>query len=318
MKNTNKKRIFWTQISRPKPLNFVILVFKKNDFPFSCFKMLLVIPYKEENGSKEKNANGTPVQKYRDLLKSAAIMSDGQTNYLLLGIENQSEIHYAMPVRNALYDALQYSRQIEDTAARHRSQKDYSGHSSGEFLSGFFKENRLIPVITLVIFFGPRHWDGPRSLHEMMAVKDPEILNLTENYRIHLLEPASLTPEDLDKFQTSLRDVLEFIKYSEDKKKLQALLNQNQALRHLQHNAADVIRTCTGIYFPLEETQEVIDVCKAIQEMKEDSRSEGMLTHARKTALNLWNSGMPLAQIADMVEYPADQVQQWLQEAGKC
>ena len=115
----------------------------------------LALPYKEENGSKEKNANGTPVQKYRDLLKSAAIMSDGQTNYLLLGIENQSEIHYAMPVRNALYDALQYSRQIEDTAARHRSQKDYSGHSSGEFLSGFFKENRLIPVITLVIFFGP-------------------------------------------------------------------------------------------------------------------------------------------------------------------
>ncbi|MBQ6886837.1 MAG: hypothetical protein IJN54_04920 [Lachnospiraceae bacterium] len=38
------------------------------------------------------------VQKVRDVLKKSIIMNDGKTTFLLLGIENQSEVHYAMPV----------------------------------------------------------------------------------------------------------------------------------------------------------------------------------------------------------------------------
>ena len=45
-----------------------------------------------------------PVQKIRDLLKSAEIKEDGENIYLILGVENQSEIHYAMPLRKMLYD----------------------------------------------------------------------------------------------------------------------------------------------------------------------------------------------------------------------
>ena len=40
------------------------------------------------------------IQKYRDILKSAVIMQDDRAAYLILGIENQTDIHYAMPVRN--------------------------------------------------------------------------------------------------------------------------------------------------------------------------------------------------------------------------
>ncbi len=38
------------------------------------------------------------VQKVRDVLKKSIIMNDGKTAFLILGIENQSEVHYAMPV----------------------------------------------------------------------------------------------------------------------------------------------------------------------------------------------------------------------------
>lgn len=85
-------------------------------------------------------------------------MEDGKTAYVLLGIENQTDIHYAMPVKNAIYDALQYGRQVSDIAAKHRAdRKDKKSEkkvSGGEYLSGFYKEDRLIPVITLVIHFG--------------------------------------------------------------------------------------------------------------------------------------------------------------------
>ena len=47
------------------------------------------------------------LQKYRDVLKAAVIKQDEKMSYVLLGVENQTDVHYAMPVRNAIYDALQ-------------------------------------------------------------------------------------------------------------------------------------------------------------------------------------------------------------------
>ncbi len=77
---------------------------------------------------------------------------------MLLGIENQTEVHYAMPVRNMLYDAMQYNQQVADTAAKHKEEKSRRDKqkqkiSNAEFLSGFHKDDKLIPVITLVLFF---------------------------------------------------------------------------------------------------------------------------------------------------------------------
>ena len=47
-----------------------------------------------------------PVQKFRDVQKLYTAMTDGKMEYVLYGIENQSLVHLAMPVRNYLYDAL--------------------------------------------------------------------------------------------------------------------------------------------------------------------------------------------------------------------
>ena len=77
----------------------------------------IVLPY-GENGEAS-----VPIQKYRDILKTVTVMRDGKAAYLLLGIENQSQIHYAMPVRNMLYDAMQYVSQVEEAGKSHRKGK---------------------------------------------------------------------------------------------------------------------------------------------------------------------------------------------------
>ncbi len=53
----------------------------------------IILPYGED-------MDIVPIQKYRDVIKIATVMTDSNAAYLLLGIENQSNIHYAMPVRN--------------------------------------------------------------------------------------------------------------------------------------------------------------------------------------------------------------------------
>ena len=42
--------------------------------------------------------------------------------YVLYGAENQAEIHYAMAVKNNLYDALEYAGQVEEAAKSHRKE----------------------------------------------------------------------------------------------------------------------------------------------------------------------------------------------------
>ena len=215
------------------------------------------------------------VQKYRDVFKSVVIKWDEKTSYVLLGIENQTDVHYAMPVRNAIYDALQYGRQVADIAADHRrNKKDFPGKSNGEYLSGFFKEDHIRPVITLVIHFGAEEWDGPLSLHEMMATRDMEILSFVENYRIHLIDPAKLTEEELNKFSTSLKEVMGYIKYSKDKEKLMEFL-RTDTRKTIEMNAARVIKTITNTPIEVSEEMEEIEMCKAIEDLILEGEAKG-------------------------------------------
>ena len=217
---------------------------------------------------------GEPVQRYRDLFKALSAMEDQRAAYLLLGIESQDEVHYAAPVRNLLYDALQYARQVEETARNHREQKDYKGRDRGEFLSGFYREDKLLPVITLVVFFSPKEWDGPRSLREMMAPKDVVIRSMLPDYQLHLVSPAELSKADFGKFHTSLGDVLEFIKYSMDKDKLVEWLEGEKQDLVLGQKEVEVLNACVNADLRIQPEEEGVKMCKAIQDWKAEWQRE--------------------------------------------
>ncbi len=94
----------------------------------------------------------------------------------MLAIEAQANIHYAIPVKNMVYDALQYTKQVERAITSHKESGDYKGINSDEYLSGFMKSDRLLPVVTLVIYFDSKPWDDPLSIHEMFENEDSKIL----------------------------------------------------------------------------------------------------------------------------------------------
>ena len=233
---------------------------------------LSILPGADRKG----NRKGEAVQKYRDVLKRVTAMEDGKAAYLLLGIENQSAVHYAAPVRNLLYDALQYARQIEETAKNHRESGDYRGRREGEFLSGFYRDDKLIPVITLIILFSPDEWDGPRSLRDMMDVKDPELLEWVPDYPIHLVSPWELTADEMKKFHTSLGDVLTFIKYAGSEQKMVSWLEEEGANVRFGHQETEVLNACVNAKIKVEEDKEAVIVCEAIDQMirKAEERAE--------------------------------------------
>lgn len=222
---------------------------------------------------------GVPEQRYRDVLK--IMMTDGNTAYCILGIENQSDIHYAMPVKNGLYDFLQLAHQVSETAKSHKQEEKGSAcgyrPARDEYLSGFYKTDFLIPVVTLVIFYSAEEWDGALTLREMYAVKDERIMQYVPDYKVNLIAPGNMTEEEIGEFHSSLKEVLLYIKYSKDKKKLQEITQKNKNFRSLERQAAEVISVTTNSRLKYQEGQEVVDMCAAIEEMRMDSRLEGRI-----------------------------------------
>ena len=127
------------------------------------------------------------IKKYRDIIKHWAIKRDDKATYVILAVENQSEIHYAMPVRTMLYDALRYANQIENIADENRRNKKLK--NKVEFLSGLLKTDRILPVITLIINFSGDAWEAPTKLIQMFPEMDKKVLKYVKNYEINLITP---------------------------------------------------------------------------------------------------------------------------------
>ena len=47
--------------------------------------------------------------------------------------------------------------------------------TSKEFLSGLRKDDRLMPIITAVVYLGEEPWDGPKSLYDMLNIRDESL-----------------------------------------------------------------------------------------------------------------------------------------------
>jgi hypothetical protein len=176
-----------------------------------------------------KNGKKKTEQRFRDLLKMAEIKYDDKAVYLMVGIENQSEIDRSMAVRTMLSDSLQYMMQIERIKKNHQKNHDKPEDAS-EYMSGFYRDDKLLPVITLTVYFGGKSWDAPTDLYSMLDAS-PEILRLVDNYHLHLIDPHAISNENFGKFRTELRNVMKFVKYSNNKSELVDMMNQDETFK---------------------------------------------------------------------------------------
>lgn len=229
----------------------------------------IAIPYGEETDSVI-----IPAQKYRDILKMWTIMTSENATYMLLGVENQANIHYAMPIRNMLYDALNYSSQVEKIGKMHRKKKDIT---NDEFLSGFKKEDKLKPIFTLVIYWGTKDWDAPKSLYEMFDIQEElaeVVKKYVNDYKIHVIVPNEI--EDFNKFSTELGYCLKYIQSSQNRQKLRQLLKEHyDVYSNFDKMSGNLLQIVTNTTLPEEaKKEESVNMCQAIQEMIKEEMEE--------------------------------------------
>lgn len=132
----------------------------------------------------EHRESAKSIQAARDNIKIRKRSTAYGAELVMLGMESQEHIHYAMPMRVMGYDYGIYKKQYESNAQVCKALK---GLEEDEFLSGMRKTDRFVPVITAAVYYGEKPWDGAITLHGMLDILE-EMKPYVNDYRMILVE----------------------------------------------------------------------------------------------------------------------------------
>ena len=150
-------------------------------------------------------------------------------------------------------------------------------------MSRFRKKDRLIPIISLVFYYGSKPWDGPVDLYDMFQLEgtkeENEILEkYLPNYKINLVDAERL--EDVEKFSNDLQVILTMLRYRDSKEELTDYINENKKFfQNVDYETSQAMKAFLNmkqIPGEAEHKEEMIDMCKAIQEMYDDGVKDGI------------------------------------------
>lgn len=215
----------------------------------------------------------TSVSRARDVIKQHM---DG-AELVLIALENQMKIHYAMPVRSMLYDALRYTRQCKKWEQIHRQDGDL--REPDEFLSGMAKTDRLQPVINLVVYYGEKDWDGPASLSDMMDIP-PLFQPLFNDQRLNLLKVSDtggmvFENEDNQDFFALIKEF-----YENDGHIDLTRFRERFGDKEIYWETMAAVGAATGSGELIEYAQRHkggrLNMCTALENLKQEGRLEGM------------------------------------------
>lgn len=158
--------------------------------------------------SRYKSAEAKQKEQIRDVVK----FDNRQTKMTAFGIENQSVVDPHMVFRVMGYDFSSYKRQIDEG------------------------NNRISPVITLVLHFGMKRWLGPKDVFSTVDHDLPygKYLDAAlSNYRINVVDVAFLPEKVREQFISDFRIVVEYFSAVREGR-LEEIRFNKQKIRHVE------------------------------------------------------------------------------------
>lgn len=266
------------------------------------------------------NGHADTLQKIMDVVKKSAYGVD----FVILGLENQQHIHYGMPLRIMLGDTLGYVKEYQEIAKKNKTKGNWKG--TEEFLSGFCKEDRLHPMVTVCIYYGENAWDGPVALTDMLNI--PKKLRFVVNdYKMNLIQV-----HDSERFHFTNPDVQTVFEVSRNIfKREYGKISEVYKDQELDSEIGLVIGAITEsqkiISQALERKGGRMNMCRALEELKQEGIAEGIEQGIeqgiekgmekgleRGKILARLEDGMSPEEIAHKMDLTVKQVEQVLEE----
>lgn len=152
------------------------------------------------------------------------------TDIAIFCIENQSEASNIMPVRDMGYLYSNYNEQIRKIRQINERSDIYYP------IAGIGNGQKLTPVITLILYYGSKKWDGPEKLSDMLAIPEKWRDKLSPWIADHPIRIINLTDQDESvraKYKSDFRHVVDFFACLGNSEKLWKYVHEeNRIVRH--------------------------------------------------------------------------------------
>lgn len=230
----------------------------------------------EESSILEHKDYAESIGAVRDNVKIRKKSTIYNVELVILGMEGQERIHYAMPMRVMGYDYGTYKKQYDDNAKKY---KNANGMSRDEYMSKMKKMDKFIPVITIVVYYGENPWDGALSLHEMLNIPK-EVEPFVNDYKMHLIEARKNNLKLHNINNIDLFNLLEILLNKDEKLKE----TKEKAIQYASEHDVDksVIMTVAGaanckMDYDMIAGKGSVDMCTVFEETRFEGRLEGRL-----------------------------------------
>ena len=199
-------------------------------------------------------------------------------NFSIQILENQSYVDYRMVFRVMLEESLSYIKQ-QKRAYQKRVKEGYE-FKQDEFLSRMRKEEKFIPVITLVLYLGNKKpWDGARSLYELLEI-DEDLKPFVSNHKLNLFDYHE--HKDFSQFKTENKFLFELLSSSDDENKTEKIIEEYLNDYSIDEESVKAIFGMLDIKADINKYKKKTmkgvryHMCKAWDDHKESGRREGL------------------------------------------
>lgn len=194
------------------------------------------------------------VQKYRDCVRKIVF----DTGFAIVGIENQDQVHYAMPVRIMLEDAAGYDRQLRHIRKRHRQVLELR---SFEDIDCFRTDLREVFGFIKHSNDKNREWEFAFQNEETFQCLDEDafdvIISVTGSAELEQIKDMYCEEGGKINMCEAIRGMIEDGRIEGVKQGLGALV---ELCRELGLSKEDVVSRAMGKFsLPVDETEDLID-----------------------------------------------------------
>ncbi len=109
----------------------------------------------------------------------------------------------------------------------------------------------------------------------MLDKTTPEISEGAQDYKVNLIAPYEMEPAAFERFQSGFGQVMESVKYSNNRQMLEDMWLNSDRFEKVDRGTAELIRTLTDVEIKLDKKEGTVNMCKAVDEMREDYLRQG-------------------------------------------
>ena len=203
-----------------------------------------------------------------DNLYDSTVKESDENVYAIIGLESQAYSDKHMVIRAGIASLLIYDNQIANT-------------KEGE---------KLKPVYIIVFNMLDRKWSNATDLRKLLSDEAINVFGYPlVNSGYYVLDPHELKGEKLNKISKPLKLVLNIIKNQGDKKALLSYINSEEAFKNIDDKTSKLLETIMKVDIPNDGGY---NMCKAIEDIKNDGKLEGLLEGEVKTLYELTRDGI--------------------------